>query len=521
MVAGMEAGASSPRSIGDLATVDRASYVVLDAARALDAFGTSEQARGNEPARDRPRRSYLVVAFDVLAVGESLLAGTAAVSTGFVQGAEPATTSVGAWPLAFVPVFIAAFAVYGMYHRDRRRLFPTTFPDLFFLSHALLVVAAVMLCISHAFHNVVAFFPRFTLGAAIACTAPCLLTLPVMRTLRAAIAGAGGRVRSRIVILGSGTVANSIARRLGCFDDVELLGFVDDPGDFDDDRDAPHLLTKLGTIAELPTLCRLFDVDRVIVAFSAKNAADIADELRALPTGVKVSVVPQLFELLSWRSSVEEVLGLPVIDVAPPVLSRTHRFGKRTLDLAVAGAAIVVTAPVWLAVAAAIKLTSHGPVVFKQERVGKGGSIFEIYKFRTMRTNAESDRTALASANEVDGPLFKIRSDPRVTRIGRVLRATSLDELPQLLNILKGDMSLVGPRPFVVAESNLIDGWAVRRLEVRPGMTGLWQISGRNDLPFEELRRLDYAYVASWSIWWDLKILWHTPACILRRRGAY
>jgi lipopolysaccharide/colanic/teichoic acid biosynthesis glycosyltransferase len=138
-----------------------------------------------------------------------------------------------------------------------------------------------------------------------------------------------------------------------------------------------------------------------------------------------------------------------------------------------------------------------------------------------MRVGADDEKLSLHSSNEVDGPLFKIREDPRVSPIGRFLRATSLDELPQLLNVIKGDMSLVGPRPFVIDEADLIDGWAARRFDVRPGMTGLWQVSGRNDLPFEELRRLDYAYVASWSLWWDLKIIWQTPGSVLRRRGAY
>jgi lipopolysaccharide/colanic/teichoic acid biosynthesis glycosyltransferase len=164
---------------------------------------------------------------------------------------------------------------------------------------------------------------------------------------------------------------------------------------------------------------------------------------------------------------------------------------------------------------------SSGPVFFKQHRTGRRGGRFEMYKFRTMRDGADQEKDALRSANEVDGPLFKIRNDPRMTRVGRFLRATSVDELPQLLNAIKGEMSLVGPRPFVMPEADLIDGWAARRFDVRPGMTGLWQVSGRNDLPFEELRRLDYAYVASWSLWWDLRIMWHTPGIVLRGRGAY
>ena len=174
-----------------------------------------------------------------------------------------------------------------------------------------------------------------------------------------------------------------------------------------------------------------------------------------------------------------------------------------------------------LVTAIAIKATSPGPVLFRQPRTGRNGENFQIFKFRTMTVGADDAKVELRGHNDVDGPLFKLRDDPRVTRLGRLLRATSFDEMPQLLNVLLGQMSLVGPRPFVPDESAGIDGWAARRFDVKPGMTGLWQISGRNDLPFEELRQLDYAYVASWSLWWDLKILWHTPGSVLRRHGAY
>jgi lipopolysaccharide/colanic/teichoic acid biosynthesis glycosyltransferase len=228
-----------------------------------------------------------------------------------------------------------------------------------------------------------------------------------------------------------------------------------------------------------------------------------------------------MFELVTWRSQVEEISGLPVMDIAPANLGLSARFVKRAFDTAVSATILLVTLPVFVVVAAVIKATSRGPVFFRQARRGRDGIAFRIFKFRTMRADAEKERDLYLDRNEVDGPLFKIKEDPRITSVGRLLRGTSLDELPQLLNVLKGDMSVVGPRPFVIAESDRIDGWAARRFDVRPGMTGLWQTSGRNDLPFEELRRLDYAYVASWSFTWDLKILWQTPGSVWRRQGAY
>jgi lipopolysaccharide/colanic/teichoic acid biosynthesis glycosyltransferase len=180
----------------------------------------------------------------------------------------------------------------------------------------------------------------------------------------------------------------------------------------------------------------------------------------------------------------------------------------------------LVLAPVMAAMAAAVKLTSPGPVFYRQMRMGRGGMPFAIYKFRTMVDGAEAQQAKLLAASDTAG-LFKMRDDPRVTTLGRLMRKTSLDELPQLINVLVGHMSLVGPRPFSLPESSEIDGWAARRFEVRPGMTGLWQVSGRSELSWQDLRRLDYIYVASWSFWWDLKILWQTPAIVARSQGAY
>jgi len=167
-----------------------------------------------------------------------------------------------------------------------------------------------------------------------------------------------------------------------------------------------------------------------------------------------------------------------------------------------------------------IKWTSPGPVFFRQTRTGRDEAPFQVLKFRTMYQDAEARKSELLHLNEVDGPLFKMVDDPRITGPGRFLRRTSLDELPQLINVWRGDMSLVGPRPFVVSEAAEIEGWARKRFEARPGMTGLWQVSGRNELSHLELCRLDYLYVASWSFWWDMQIMWRTPGSMFKGRGA-
>jgi len=477
---------------------------------------SSGQAR---PARRRigPR---LVIAIDAVGVAVGLLLGAAAVHLHWGVGVENGASRLGLFSLVFLPLFLVSFGAYGLYDRQRRRVFATSFPDLVRLAHALVAGAAGSLVLSHLLHRDFASVPRLSLTGVVLLTLPCTVTVLTTRVVAGAILATRGVVRSRVVILGSGVVASGIARRLGAFDDIQLLGLVDEEG-AEQGRPVLQPIRRLGALSDLSRLCAELDVDRVVVAFSATAAPELADLLRDLPPSVQISVVPRFFDLVTWRSQLDELHGMPVMDVAPPLARPWHRGMKRALDIAVALSTVIIGLPVWLVVAIAVKVSSPGPVLFTQARMGRRAQPFQIYKFRTMRTDADLEKEALIAANEVDGPLFKIRDDPRITKVGRFLRRTSLDEFPQLINVLKGDMSLVGPRPFVLAEAGLIEGWATRRFDVKPGMTGLWQVSGRNDLPYEELRRLDYAYVASWSLWWDLRILWQTPACIVRRRGAY
>jgi exopolysaccharide biosynthesis polyprenyl glycosylphosphotransferase len=338
-----------------------------------------------------------------------------------------------------------------------------------------------------------------------------LAAIPAARVLVPALVTPQRRVR-RVLILGSGRVAASVAARLRRCPDVSVLGVVDD-----DPRNASAVV---GNHADLPDLCARLEVDAVVVAFSRKPVHQTLESLRGLGSGVSVWVVPRLYELVSWRSVIEELHGIPLLDVAPAQLGAAARAGKRSFDLVVAGTLLVVLSPLFAVVAAAIKLTSPGPVMFRQFRSGQSRQPFRMYKFRTMGVDAEQQRAALAEFNHVDGPIFKMKDDPRVTRVGEWLRKTSLDELPQLINVLRGEMSLVGPRPFPVDESEKITGWATIRFSVPPGMTGLWQVSGRNALDYDDLRHLDYVYVASWSFGWDLRILLQTPASVLLRRGV-
>jgi exopolysaccharide biosynthesis polyprenyl glycosylphosphotransferase len=340
---------------------------------------------------------------------------------------------------------------------------------------------------------------------------PAVAIIPLSRRAAKALPLPGRAQTTRVMIVGSGKVAKRVADRLSRVESLEVVGMADD-----DPGPGEHVLGPISKLAELVDTHR---VDRVLVAFSRTPSTATLSNLRELRGRVGVSVVPRMFEMLSWRSALEEIYGIPLLHVAPASLSASARIIKRTLDLVIASALLLIVSPVLLTAAAAIKLTSPGPVFFRQPRWGRRGETFYIYKLRTMRVNAEAARTELD--NEVDGPLFKLREDPRITRVGAFLRRSSLDELPQLLNVLTGDMSLVGPRPFVPSEAAQIDGAAARRYEVLPGMTGLWQVSGRSELTYEDLRHLDTVYVSSWSLWWDLRILAHTPAAVLRRNGAY
>jgi len=338
----------------------------------------------------------------------------------------------------------------------------------------------------------------------------CLLAVPAARiAVRSVVTP---RRQRRVLIVGSGRVAASVIGRLQRCSGVSVVGMVDD------DPQEPSLV--LGTQADLSELCARHQVDDVIVAFSRKPTQETLDVLRGVGDWVSVWVVPRFYELLSWRSEVGELQGIPLLSVAPAQAAWSARLTKRVFDLIVAGALLVIVSPLFAAVALAIRLTSPGPVLFRQLRTGQHGRPFRIYKFRTMCVDAEQQRTALADRNEVDGPIFKIKDDPRVTRVGRWLRQTSLDELPQLLNVLRGEMSLVGPRPFPVEESAKITGWATIRFAVPPGMTGLWQVCGRNALSYDDLRHLDSVYAASWSLLWDLRILLQTPASVLHGRGV-
>jgi exopolysaccharide biosynthesis polyprenyl glycosylphosphotransferase len=470
-------------------------------------------------SRVRPRhRRYALVALlfaDGAALGLSLF-GAGAIDHLF-QGGMSLTHA--AELVTYLPVALIVMAAYGLYRRGRRRLVASSFPDLSPLVHGVIVNCLLLLFVTGAAHRWL-HLPQIDRRVVLIYGLLAIVTVIAARMAARRVAQLAHN-SSQVLIVGSGLVAASVALRVGHVPGLHIVGFVDDNIVDQKQTSSALPMPHLGRLDDVVDVIERFEVDHIIVAFSPVVESRMAGLLRSLADDVQISVVPRMFDLLTVRSHVDDLAGLPVVDVAPASLGPADRFAKRALDIVASGVGLLLLSPLLLGIALSIKFTSSGPVIFKQQRTGRRGKTFAIRKFRTMRMGAESERSALTDANEVDGPLFKMHEDPRITKIGSLLRKTSLDELPQLINVFKGDMSLVGPRPFVVSESAEIDGWAARRFDVRPGMTGLWQISGRNDLPFEELRRLDYSYVASWSLWWDLRILWHTPAGVLSRHGAY
>ena len=263
-------------------------------------------------------------------------------------------------------------------------------------------------------------------------------------------------------------------------------------------------------------------LDEMLVADSGldeQRLLQIVDEAHS--HGVKVRVAPRTTELLLERGKYVPGQGVLLFDLHPPILGGADWATKRTFDVVVAVAIVAVGLPVWLLVALAVKLSSRGPVFYADSRVGLGEQEFRMLKFRTMVAGADRQKAGLERANEAGGALFKIRDDPRVTRVGRFLRRFSLDEIPNVINVLRGEMSLVGPRPLPTRDFALLETWHRRRYNVLPGMTGLWQVSGRSDLTFDDLVRLDFYYLENWSIWLDMTILFKTPFVVVARRGAY
>ena len=324
-----------------------------------------------------------------------------------------------------------------------------------------------------------------------------------------------------ILIVGTGDPALRVARGIASYRDLGLrvLGFLSTK----DNGTPPKLLDYpvLGSAADLPQILEREVVDEVVFAISQEEIKRMEELfLTCEERGITTRIILNFFPYLISKTHLEELDGLPLLTFSTAPENEVLLFLLRVLDLMGSIFLIALFSPFFILGAVLIRLDSPGPVLYKQTRCGLNGRKFIFYKFRSMYTWADERKKDLTHLNLMNGPVFKMRDDPRITRVGRFLRKTSLDELPQLLNVLKGDMGFVGPRPLMDYEVERFEGWHRRRLSMKPGITGLWQVSGRNQIDFNEWMKLDLEYIDNWSLWLDLKILLKTIPVVLLGKGA-
>jgi exopolysaccharide biosynthesis polyprenyl glycosylphosphotransferase len=476
-----------------------------------------------------PRRDFSDRARSTVLVASDLVATFIAVPIALVILSQISTQQLNSLKhfshnlsnVGFLPITVVlCLAIAGLYRSARHALHPSTFTEMKDIAFAVGAGGILLLAlgaVGHSISKAASMNPTQVLMAIVIATLFVVIGRALVR------AWVNSFTITRVLVVGSGPLVKRISTYLRMHIGMEMVGHVVD-------GDLPYS-GAIGTVRDLPDLCEKLEVDRIIVAFPDRMTEHSRAVLRDLQERrLNIAVIPRYFELTAARSRLTELSGLPLIELAPPHLSTWDRGVKRTIDILLALFGLLVTSPIMLALAIAIRFNSPGPIIFRQDRIGRNQKPFTIYKFRTMRCLpiGEHPSNVVPIADKEEGydyqPLVDIRKKRderhRITSVGAFLRTTALDELPQFFNVLKGDMSIVGPRPFVPNECEL-DGWAVRRFEVRPGITGLWQVSGRNELSTEDLRQLDYLYVASWSLSWDLKILWDTPRTMIRGLGAY
>ncbi|HEY4811328.1 MAG TPA: exopolysaccharide biosynthesis polyprenyl glycosylphosphotransferase [Solirubrobacteraceae bacterium] len=452
--------------------------------------------------RDALFRRLLVVADVVAIVGAFLV--TVEMSRRSVQ-----LTWAG---IAAIPILVVCAKLTGLYDRDETLLRKTTLdeaPKLFQLATLCALVAWLTggLLVRGALDRHEALFLWLALAAGL------IMARAVSRVVALHIAPG-----ERCLFIGDELSAETIRSKLTGHGGVkaEVVAHLDL------DKVASWSTDSFSEVrlAEIRDLARTLDVHRAIIAPRSVDGGEMLNLVRTLKAvGVRVSVLPRLLEVVGSSVEFDDLHGVTVMGVRRFELTRSSAAFKRAFDLFGASLGLLAISPLLIVIAIAVKLDSRGPVFFGQQRVGRHGKRFRMLKFRTMVPDAEAMKESLRDRNEAKEGLFKIAMDPRVTRVGRLLRVSALDELPQLLNIFRGEMSLVGPRPLVIDEDQRIEGWHRRRLELMPGMTGPWQILGPSRVPLKEMVAIDYLYVANWSLWTDIKILLRTVPHVVGRRG--
>jgi exopolysaccharide biosynthesis polyprenyl glycosylphosphotransferase len=461
--------------------------------------------RSRDRDRDFALRRALLVA-DMLGVTLALALALA------LAGHRDAPLAAAVWVLPTLPFWAMLFRAYGLYRRPLRRFEPTHLDDVGSLLHAV-VIGTLGLWLAYRLapaHRL--FFEEVVIFG--------LLALPLVATLRVVLRMLNVRLKGpervfAIAPLGDVLTLGRKLRRHPEYE-MELIGAVAE------DEDGEAGLSFEAELDEVEDLVASGQVDHVIVRLDANYMPQerVVELMRACHrANVRFGYFPGAKGLLLPGVDLNHIEGMGVLTCHPPVLSGSSLWMKRGLDLLLAGTLLVALAPLLALVALAVALDSRGGVLYRQTRVGRDGRRFELFKFRTMVSGADRMDDELMERS-VDPDWLVMKGDPRVTRVGRFLRHNSIDELPQLWNVLRGEMSMVGPRPLSVRDDRAVHGWRRNRLDLVPGITGYWQVLGRNHIPFKEMLEIDYAYVSSWSLWHDLKLLVRTVPAVIRRRGA-
>jgi exopolysaccharide biosynthesis polyprenyl glycosylphosphotransferase len=462
--------------------------------------------RGLRVRRDAVFQKLLVCA-DLL----SALIGLAALAVVGGHGLP----SLSLWTVPLIVLFAKASGGYG---RDELRLRKSTLeelPTLLGLAGANALAWSVIAYVADVRSNLGG-------GGVALLWAATGLSLAALRALARKVATVAAPLE-RVLIVGGSASRQLLASSLGTDPTarLEVVGFLplEDERRVQTDWGARSRRRRLRTFEDLESVVHELGVHRVFLIPTSADGETILEAVRrASRLGVKVSLVPRLFEVVGSAVAFDMVGGVTVLGLRRPGLSRAATLSKRAMDIVGSAICLLALAPLMALVAVAVKLDSPGDVFFRQQRVGRDGETFEILKFRSMVRDAEAQRGRLESLNETSGN-FKLTSDPRATRVGRLLRRCSIDELPQLINVLKGDMSLVGPRPLVLSEDRLIEGRHRDRLHLAPGITGPWQVLGPARPPLSEMVKTDYLYAVNWSIWSDVKLLLRTLSHVAARRG--
>jgi exopolysaccharide biosynthesis polyprenyl glycosylphosphotransferase len=461
----------------------------------------------------------VLLAADVLGLlGAFTLAESVLAST---TGGEFDVISEVSLFVATLPAWVIVARLYGLYGRDEQRTTHTTTDE--WASVFNMVTVCTWLFFAFSWWSGIA---RPQVEKLLLFWVFAALMVPLARTIGRGLVRRTPTYVQNTVIVGAGDVGQTIAEKLLRHPEygVNVVGFVD--AEPKEQRASLSDLTILGRPEQLAAVVEEHRVERVIIAYSRASHETTLSLIRSLKDAfVQVDIVSRYFELVGPSTGISMIEGLPVLCLPPRGLGAFAKLLKRTVDVGVSALVLLLLAPLLALVALAIFLDSPGPIFFRQPRIGVANRRFQILKFRTMVPNAEELKEAVAHMSlhaARDDRMFKIAHDPRVTRVGRLLRRTSVDELPQLINVLRGEMSLVGPRPLIPAEDAHVEDWGRERLALRPGMTGLWQVLGRSEIPFEEMVRLDYLYVTNWSLRHDLQLLCKTvPAILNGGRGAY